>query len=236
MPSSLTASDLFAAANGGINAGNEECYWCASKATRMWRHGELEPSPSTFVRRTSLARRPSSNYLCFGCWRLGWKRVTMPFLAGGFKDGQCAENHNLWVTEEGVWGIRLNNIVDSAALYPLLLKPPLRFALILQDGAVKNHLGLCVANDFVQGIKAETVLQFTVNHVRFEYTPYELEEGLRTGPQGKSPGVQELIRLLGKFELPPKENARPEKMERGRPKPLEDGRQLLKVVAGRSGG
>lgn len=231
--SSLSAADLYALANGGRNEGDQECHWCSSPAPRIWKHNE--PPPLPFTRSTSPARRPSSPYLCFGCWRFSWKRVTLNFLSGGFKDGRCAVDSSILFTEQGVWIVRPGDKEDAAALYPLLLKPPLRFGLMLLEGSHRNNLGLGLVNDFPDGVKAETVLGFTINNIRHDYTPYELEEGLRNGAQGKSPGVQALMRLFGVVQLPPKEGARPEKMERGRPKPLEDGRQLQKMVVAKSG-
>lgn len=232
--SQLTASDLFAISCGTTNQGPEKCYWCASAAPRLWKHED--PPPPLFIRRFNPnAKCTSSIYQCYGCWRFGWKRLTIPFLGGGFKDGQCLANHSLWVTEEGVWGIRVGETADREALYEQLLKPPLRFALLLAVGGEVNYLNKAVANDHVEGVKAETELGFTLNNTVLHYSPYELDAALRGDLQGKSPGVRELVRLLGEHKLPPKEGARPDKMDRGRPKPLEDGRQLQKLVAVKSG-
>lgn len=235
MSSTLSASDLVAISCGGKNEGDQECHWCSSKTRRVWKHDE--PATIPFTRSTSYARRPSSPYLCFGCWRFRWKRVTVPFLGGGYKDGQAAENHSLWITEQGIWSIRLNEEADRKALYTQLLQPPLRCSLMLLEGPKQvNRLHLAVANDYVNGVQRDTVFEFTINNILHSYTPYDLEEALRTEPQGKPPGVQALIRLLGPYTLPARENGRPEKMPQGRPKPLEDGRQLKKIVQVQSGG
>lgn len=106
---------------------------------------------------------------------------------------------------------------------------------LLEGVGERNFLNKGVANDNVQGVKEETQLGFTLNNIVMHYSPYELDAALRGESQGKSPGVRELIRLLGEYKLPAKEGARPEKMDRGRPKPLPDGRQLQNVVVAKSG-
>lgn len=232
----ITASELFAIANGGRNEGKDECHWCVQPCPQLWRHDDDPVVP--FQRTSTYARRPSSHWVCFGCWRFRWKRVTVPFLGGGFKDGQCAEGHSLWVTEQGVWVVRLKEKEDREALYRQLLQPPLRWCLMLLEGAGQvNRLHLAVANDHVHGVRADTALDFTVNNIRHSYTPYDLEEALRHGADGKSPGVQALVRLLGEYAIPPREGARPEgKMPVGRPKPLEGSATTVKkVVAAKSG-
>lgn len=58
------------------------------------------------------------------------------------------------------------------------------------------------ANDFKE-IQGETPLVFTYNNTVQTYTVYEFKEGLKTGSQGKMPGVQTLLTFLGPLGLKP---------------------------------
>lgn len=235
-PEKITASALYAISQGGkSDAGDQECHWCAGKCPRIWKHDE--PPLPYFVRvqdrARSPARRPANLWICRGCWQFRWKRVTLPFLSGGFKDGQCLINHSIWITEEGAWGIRTGDAVDREELYKKLLNPPLRFCLGLLDGnGMTNHLQLMAVNDNVNGVNAQTVLEFTVNNILHHYTPYELETALRHGTQGKPPGVAALVRLLGPYEIKGKDPQ--ERGRGGNPDPAGP-QNARKVVAPQSG-
>jgi len=76
-----------------------------------------------------------------------------------------------------------------------------------------------------QSMTADTRLDFTLNNIPHSYTVYELEQGIKLGPDGREPGVQAILRFLG---TPP---ATPEKpKEVGRPKNDENKSHPKRVV------
>lgn len=227
---SMTASDLFALALGTRNAGKERCHWCGSACSNLWLHDD--PPPIPFHRTKSTAKVPSSRHVCVGCWNFKRKKVTVRFLDETLKDSQAGENHSWWITETGSFGVRA---ADGPHLYPLLLKPPLWFALALKDGNGPNLMQLMTANR-CEDVKGDTPLSFTYNGVKHEYTVYELEQALQHGPEGKEPGVQLLLKTFGSHSLT---NGVPEaKRKVGRPKMEEkapDGRSVMKLITSMSG-
>jgi len=133
--------------------------------------------------------------------------VTIRQLCGIQTDIQCALNHSWFVTGDGAWALKP---VDGPALYQILLDPPKRFVLsllvngpvqsgILPNGTsgVTNQLHLCLLNDLAE-VDQKTQLAFTVNNIPHAFSAYELEAALREDGNGKEPGVQALLRVLGK--------------------------------------
>jgi hypothetical protein len=112
--------------------------------------------------------------------------------------------------------------------------------LALIDENTCNHIHLAKANDLFE-VKADTELQFTVNNIPMSYTIYELEEALLHGPNGKSPGVQALLRIFGQpkdedaenddpLAVPRKKPRRVSNPKGGRPPVLDDGRVTSALV------
>jgi hypothetical protein len=190
----MSASKIFALAHGSACQGDQECYHCTSPCTRERMHDE--PPLIPFVRRDLLIRRPSSPYVCEGCWL--WRRgsVTVNFLSGGSKDRQRASEHSWWITPEGAWGVREK---DHALLLEYLLDPPNHFCLMLRESTPLR--AQCGKENNFQEIHADTPLAFSVDHAPMSYTVYELEEALKHGPEGKEPGVRELMRILHPQEV-----------------------------------
>jgi len=244
----LLGSDLYALSQGTKNDGQEQCHWCGGKCKKTWTHDD--PPPVPFTRTKTTAKCPSSMWVCVGCWLFRRPLTTMTYLGGGLKDRQAAKNHSLFITESScnsVWRdtAEIRNAIllqerkhqDSCILYDKLLNPPLRFALALLDGANENRLQLIQANDNLT-VDKDTRLVFTLNNQPQWYTVYELEEGIKTGPDGKEPGVQTLLRLLGTYEpIYPLSGVNIKRMV-GRPSTKEnahDGRQVKKMVTPTSG-
>lgn len=227
----ITASELYAVSQGGSCQGWSECHWCGSPCTTNWLHDDSPIIP--FVRYNTRAKKPLNPAICYGCWRWRWKRTAITYLSGSGKDAQCAQNHSWWITEAGAFAIRLDNREDRETLYPLLLNPPLRFCMTLLDGdGNTNHLHLNNVNDNFE-VKGETPLHFTINSIPHSYTTYELEMGLRNGTQGKSPGVLALVRLIGGYIMPEKDD--PQKRGTGRFANPEIAKVTKKLVTAKSG-
>lgn len=208
----ITAPALYALANGRNCDGPDNCHWCGAPCPRVLAHDD-QRHPMT-AGRHPYAKFPGNQYQCIGCWLFGKQKITTFWLGGGYKDSQTPSKHSWWITAEGCWAVRLPE--DTTALYKVLLRPPLRFALSLLEGQnpPPNRLQMALANCHTE-IKASTPLTFTVNEVPFCYSVYELEEAL-TSPgdlAGRLPGVRELIRILGPY----KEMEEP---DRGKGRPL----------------
>lgn len=225
----LTAPELFALSLGEECTGNNACHFCAAPCSQRYHHDDLPPTVG--VRSRSKARRAGNPWMCVGChlWRQR-KRITANWLGGGQKDGVWAANHS-WLILDKKWGeldpgpyaLRRDCF---PILYRFLLKPPARWCLTLREDcktwlsgkkngrenafqvpdpsltAPENMLHVAEVND-VKEVLAGTSFQFTLNNVVHKYSPYELEQGLRHGKEGKEPGVRVLIELLGPFPLPP---------------------------------
>lgn len=196
----LQASDLWALSHGAVNKGPDRCHWCGSKCDRVWRHDG--PPMLAFVRTSPLTKAPSNHFICSGCYLFRRKRVTISFLGGGFKDGKCAIKWGWLVTDNYARVVRPQDPGDCQALWHLLLKPPLRWALaLLTEG--DNHLQLWPSNDLVE-ITASTPLNFCLNNVVHNYTVYELEQGLAHNNGVNNPGIAALTRTLLPYRAPPK--------------------------------
>lgn len=229
MASLLTPSQLFLKAhnNRAVLEGEDRCHWCATPCKRLLPHDDVIQIP--FTRTNTTAKCPSNSYICMGCWMYRRKRVTVRYLSGGFQDGQSATDHSWWLTDTDAFAIRPD---DYHTLYAHLLKPPIRFSLMLKTNGHNNLLQCGVANENAI-INASTRLFYTVNGTPFAYTPSELEQGLRGGPEGKEAGVAELMRILGPYSFPVEEE-----VVRGKgrpPKGEEDLGKVRKVIA-KSGG
>jgi hypothetical protein len=118
--------------------------------------------------------------------------LTITGLDGGFVDGKHPPQYSWFLTNEGAWFVK----PGDSNLYEKLLRPPCRFALMLLDGQTVNHLHLATANDIAE-IAPETPLSFSVNGIPHKYTIHELSRGICYGGDGREPGVQALLRLLG---------------------------------------
>lgn len=197
------------------------CHWCGTPCGDSWQHDD--PYPNFFSKVKSNALHVASAWVCKGCWLFRRPRITVSFLEGGFKDGQCPLKHSWWITEQNALGLEKLSCMDQfkygAKMYDLLLKPPLKFVLALVDG-MENQIHRAVCNSHEE-IKADTELRYTFNNVTYSYTVYDLEKGVSNGFEGHGPGVQTLVRLFGKREPlkveEPKKEEPEEKKGRGRP-------------------
>lgn len=219
----MTSSmDLFAASQGVSNQGPLECHWCASKCARTWTHDD--PGPATFKKTPYVAKRPGNAFVCVGCYLWRRKRVTVPFFGSTeYKDGRCFMDYSVVITDRGAWAVRVPD--DADALYKLLLSPPLTFCLSLieKDRAKTNLLQLAPVNE-VKEVRGDTELSFLLNGTPFKYSVYELEETLRNGPAGRSPGARALEQLLGPYTVVREgDDAKDDKKQKGRPKKEEPG-------------
>lgn len=215
----MTGSDLYARAHGMNNRGDAACHWCNSAAERIWLHDD--PPVPMFTRSTSSAKNPSGIYCCVGCGLFRRKRVTVAFLTEGFRDGQTLAHYSWWLTDGRAVAVRDE---DHLPLYKELLRPPLQFVLALKTpSCTRNELHLAIANDNCI-VKADTPLWFTLDNVPHSYTIYELDSAIKNGGTGTAPGVQALLRFLGK---PPVIDVKP--AERGRPRE-HDGKITKRIV------
>lgn len=250
----LTAPELYARCLGLECSGNHACHFCGSPSTQKYGHDDLPPTvgvrSKSLARR---AGNPWMCVGCHA-WRKQ-KRITVNWLDGGQKDGAWSANHSWliidqpWHSKElerrfdpGPWGIRFDGF---KILYRFLLKPLGRWCLTLRADcktwltgkkgdayqvpdptltASENMLHVAEAND-VKEVLAGSEFKFTLNNVVHSYSPYELEQGLRHGKEGKEPGVRVLIELLGPFPLPP-EPPKPGYGTKGHPHP-DTGHQTL---------
>lgn len=214
----MLASELLAQTQQQVCSGPDRCHWCGAFCERLFAHDD--PVCMPFQRSSSRARCPNNAYVCKGCL-IYRRKGTITYLGGGFKDGQLLKHHSWWLTPEGISILRPE---DYPALYHLLLAPPHVFAFALRNDAIlSNELHLAVVNENAL-IKAETSLQFTLDHVPFTYNSYELEHAIRHGVHGKSPGVQQLLHFLGK---PP---VLPEKSKNGKGRPLTEDNKTQKLI------
>lgn len=189
----LTASDLFCLSQGTKNGGSEKCHWCNSACIKLYRHDD--PGPRAFVKqpeRLWQVKCPTSLWMCLGCWM--WKRrsVTVNFLDGRLADRQRAEDYGWLITAENAWAIRKQ---DSENLLKLLRSQiPLCFSLSLIEKD-KNKLQCMTVNDH-QKITGETRLSFTLDGKEHHWTPFELEDAIAHGSNGKEAGTRFLAGLV----------------------------------------
>lgn len=234
MSNGLSISQIYALSQGYQCIGNLECHWCGSPCTDQWTHDD--PPPPTFKKITTSAKRPGNSYICAGCWLYRRKRITISYIDGNFKDGQCPLNHSWWIDNEAK-AIKLDDPLNKKILYDKLLSPPIKFSLsFLTDPKCSNLLHLFELNHN-KAVFAETQLKYTINNVVHSYSIYELEETLTSDDlNGKDPGAVALFRLLGPY--PEVKTAKkiydeknPEKEGRGRPAPLLDGKVVRRIVS-----
>lgn len=221
----LTAPDIYALSQSRRNDGPDECHWCGSPCQRTHVHDGMTYRP--LAKDLERPKRPSNAYVCTGCrlWRRG--RVTVHFLNGSYRDGQRTHLHSWWITPEISLAI---NGLDKDLLRQRLVSPPRTFVLSLVTSGNVNMLHHAVANDVCE-LKADTPLRFTADGLEMSWTVYELQEAIRHGPEGKSPGVQFLHRLIGSPEPEPYVEQTPVTPQGGRPPALEDGRKTKKILA-----
>lgn len=238
-----TASTLFAVSQNSRCEGSNRCHWCGAPCKPLWRHDD--PPPVPFTRTVSSALYPREMFVCQGCWLWNRPRVTVFWLSGGYKDGQCAKHHSWWIGPTGAAAISRN---CKEKLLASLLKPPQVFSLSLLETtfedpvvgvlrgrapSMHNLLHLCLLNEQPEA-KADTVYHYTLNNIPHRYTVYELEQAIKGRSQGMEPGVSALMRLLA----PPKPTYRPEveeilelepeKQKHGRPKPPEKPHKVVR--------
>ena len=203
----MNGPELYATINGQVPHGAFECYYCGSKCSTFLKVPR-EDLPIPCVKKPKFALRPGSKFLCIGCWLWKRGRITIPFLSGGWKDIQCPINHSWWMTKTEAFAIRRDNREDCQALYEKLLDPPRCFMLSVVTDTLGtppiNRLQFAVVNEIEGEMTAETVLTFTIDHLKLTYTPYELEMALDNPKEleGKSPGVRALLELLGDYTMP----------------------------------
>jgi hypothetical protein len=131
----------------------------------------------------------------------------------------------------GAWALRENG--NPKELYPFLLNPPLCFCLSILRNEKTNPLQLAPVNNLCE-VKTDTTLKFLLDGKEFSYSVYELEEGLRSGTNGREPGVRLLIDWLGAWDVGPgMEEIR--QGRRGRPVTMPDAKSIKKVIC-KSGG
>lgn len=210
----MLASQLYAISQGGRCEGKESCHWCRGPCTQLWRHDDLPFMHH--VKSAQLPRNPAGHFVCSGCWLWRRKSLTVNFLGGGHKDRQETKSHSWLLTTSQSIAINDKSGIEAMAR---ILSPVLPFSLsIVTSDRVPNLLHLMLVNDQKEAT-AQTPFQFTIDHALYTYTVYELEEGIKNGGDGKSPGVRELLRLYGKKDgpltFPPPSVDRPEV---GRPK------------------
>lgn len=224
MPKDILASELYAASQGDCCQGVDECYWCSAPCGHIYMHNQHRPQPGDRVYKPGVtvlrqgervyqyAARPGNGFICKGCWLWRRPRITVTYLDGRFKDIQNPSNHSWFITYDGAWGV---DVLCNKHLYEKLLDPPFAFCVALVDKLdEQNHIQFAVVNEHGE-VKNNTELFFTIDNVKYSYSVFELEDSLRSGDsQGKSPGVRELIRVLGAYKLPEKPKA-PEKPNKG---------------------
>lgn len=127
--------------------------------------------------------------------------------------------HSWLLTERGVHAIRRPE--DVSRLYAFLLSPAKVFCLSLvdsdKDGNARNLIQLAKVNQF-EAIAGDTALKYTLNNREYSYTPYELEEALKHGSEGKPGGVHNLIHWLGPYEGIARVDPEEKRESAGRPK------------------
>ena len=230
----LLPSVFFAMSQGATCEGPEQCHWCSAPCSRRWTHDD--PPPVPFQRSTPSAKVPGSPWVCLACWMYRRKRVTLTTLKDRHqRDGQCLLNHSWLMTREDVFAVTDD---DKECLYETLLLPPLQFclSLVTADKKVKNLIQFAVVNR-LDSVRADTELVFTLNNHAVTYTIYEVEEGIKGGPDGRMPGVRVLMDFLGPYKNPNVVEEIKVKRERGRPrrdydKPTETQRVTRLVTSG----
>jgi hypothetical protein len=228
-----TASDLFAISQGAKNTGPELCHWCGSACTAQRLHDD--PPPQPFRKNTSAAKFPGRLYVCNGCWNWRAPRRSVVYLAPSsdgthiIRDRQAAKDHSWLILPERAWALRKE--FEGPSLYAILLEPPRQFALAIKDGDFPTQIQSTILNDHAFDIRLDTELHFTVNNIPHSYTPYELDKGLRDGPNGRGPGVQALMRVFGEWKRPTPEAKPVTSPQGGRPKGEEVSGGSLKKAA-----
>lgn len=212
-PPLQTAADLYAVSQGKRNEGDRLCHFCGSVCTNKWKHDE--PPPVPYIRHSKLARHPINPYVCQGCFLWNRPRFTITSLGGEQKDSQSPKKHSWLITETDA---RFINYEDRGQLWKVLLRPPLRFALMLLDKPnIDNHLQFGVLNNFGK-IEGDTKLCFSVDTVVYEYSVYDLEMALTFIEAARPKGILTLMNLLQPYPTLPPPKVDEQKRKVGRPK------------------
>ncbi len=223
------ASELYAISQGKRCKGIQKCHWCGASCGNNNPHDD---PPLILIRKEAKIKQwalyPNNSYICDGCWLWRRKRITVFYLDDSYSDGQSPEKHPWFITHQKAYSL----YEEGNSLYETLLSPPLTFSLSLVTPGEPNRLQHNTLNNLSK-IQLDTPLSFTLNSQVLTYTIYELQEGILNGANGKEPGVQTLIRILGEPSpdlLGDKRKDPEEKRGRGKPPPLEDGKMLKEVV------
>ena len=178
--------------------------------------------PRVILRNKIDAARPSSPWICEGCYLFRRASTSVFDFEGRWvKDRQTPRKWPWLLTEtEAV------TVLDSnrEAFQSFLLAPPTRFCLMLLDGPeqfVRLHAGIVNDREILEG----TTLQFTVNNVPHIWTVATLKHAILNGQEGVEGGVRFLLDKFG-----PWKTDRPEgKRGRGKWK-VEDAKVLARPV------
>lgn len=195
----MRASELYARVEREPCQGMHKCHWCLAPCGDRYRHDDVPFLP--FIKSSQLPKYPASPWCCPGCWH--WRKgpITISFPGGGYIDRQHRKAHSWYIDSE--WAYALD-VECGNWLVKKLLKPkgPFVLSLVTNGERVPNLIHLMACNELSENTTAETAFHFTIDHADYTYTVYELEEGLKNGPAGKSAGVREILRL---FKLEKKE-------------------------------
>jgi len=221
-PATWNAPYLYAVTQERYCVGErEKCHWCGNPCEAINKHDETPPPMGVRTPRSS-ARHPAGSYICQGCWL--WRRtsVTLSYLdKKSWEDRQSPQNHGWWIQETEAHAVRLPNKTraisnDIQPLYEKLTHPPTQeaFCLTMVTSGYISNLHQAKVNYTSSGYTTSSPIHFTLNNVEHTYTVYELQEALRTGKNGKEPGVRVLLETLG---MPTSGTIKVEKITAGAP-------------------
>lgn len=220
----MTASELYAISNGMKCEGQRECHWCGAACSQKFLHDE--PRPIIGLKRSFIAARPSSPWICVGCWLWRRQRITVSFLDDTLRDSQSPTKHNWLITDSAS---KTFDHSHREHLYRFLTKAPPRFALIFRSvGSADTAIQMAVVNE-TKDITVNTPLWFTLDNIKHQFTFYELEDALKRSATGKEPGVRVLAAMFD--GLIPKAVDEPQPAKHaGHQENLQDARILSKRV------
>ena len=124
-PSIMNVSSLYAASVGKPCSGRFSCYWCASPCDGELRHGLARVSSPFRLPRLGGPVSPASPFLCSGCWLYRRGSQSLRTISGKPVERVCLLHESWLITSSGCSVIR-SDPEDVAALWDVLLNPPLR--------------------------------------------------------------------------------------------------------------
>ncbi len=195
----MKASELYALSQNDICKGMFQCHWCLAPCSPQYKHDDVRFLP--FVKSAQLPKNPAGHYCCAGCWRWRMAPVTVNFPGGGYLDRQNRSGHSWFFNRQYAIALQPN---CRDWLCERLLSPTEAFVLSITTNGERmpNFIHLMLCNNVINEATAETEFEFTIDLARFTYSVYELEEGLKHGPNGKSAGVRELLRTFEQKKTP----------------------------------